>query len=76
VANLTIALDDEVLRRVRIRALERGVSVNALLRDYLMAFSGSRSSRVRAVALLIELAERSANGRGEETWSRDELHER
>ena len=75
-ANLTITVDDEVLRRARIRALERGVSVNALLRDYLEAFTGSRGSRDRAVRSLLELAERTASGRGEQTWTRDELHER
>ena len=75
-ANLTITVDDEVLRRARIRALERGVSVNALLRDYLEAFTGSRGSRARAVSSLLELAERTTSGRGERTWTRDELHER
>ena len=75
-ANLTITVDDEILRRARIRALERGVSVNALLRDYLEAFTGSRGSRARAVSSLLELAERTASGRGEQMWTRDELHER
>ena len=36
-ANLTITIDDELLRRARLRALEQGTSVNALLRDYLTA---------------------------------------
>jgi plasmid stability protein len=34
-SNLTITIDEETLRRARIRALEQGTSVNALLRDYL-----------------------------------------
>lgn len=75
-ANLTITVDDEVLRRARVRALQQGTSVNALLRDYLEAFTGSRGSRASAVASLLELASRTASGRGERTWTRDELHER
>jgi predicted nucleic acid-binding protein len=39
-ANLTITVDEELLRRARIRALEQGTSVNALLREYLSAFAG------------------------------------
>jgi predicted HicB family RNase H-like nuclease len=33
--NLTITVDDEVLRRARIRALQQGTSVNVLLREFL-----------------------------------------
>ena len=32
-ANLTIAIEDEVLRKARLKALEQGTSVNALLRE-------------------------------------------
>ena len=32
--NLTLAIDEQVLRRARIRALQRGTTVNALVRDY------------------------------------------
>jgi len=34
-ANLTIAIADEGLRKARLKALEQGTAVNALLRDYL-----------------------------------------
>jgi plasmid stability protein len=39
--NLTIAVDDEVLRRARIRALEQGTSVNAVLREFLESYAGA-----------------------------------
>ena len=39
--NLTIVVDDEVLRRARIRALEQGTSVNAVLREFLESYAGS-----------------------------------
>jgi tetratricopeptide (TPR) repeat protein len=46
-ANLTIVIDDDVLRRARIRALEQGTSVNAILRGYLETFAaaGARSKQ-------------------------------
>ena len=42
-ANLTITVDEQVLKRARIRALEDDTSVNALLRDYLEVYAGLRS---------------------------------
>jgi len=74
-ANLTLAIDDEVLRRARLRALEQGKSVNSLLREYLEAFAGTRT-REKAVSELLNLSKRARSRRGDVTWSRDELHER
>jgi plasmid stability protein len=74
--NLTIAVDEDLLRRARIRALEQGTSVNALLRDYLEAFTGASNARRRAVDRLLALSEAARSGRGDRRWTRDELHER
>ena len=75
-ANLTIAVDDELLRKARIRALEQGRSVNALLREYLESFAGRTRVHERAVQRLHEIADRSMTGSGGRRWTRDELHER
>lgn len=75
-ANLTITVDDETLQRARLRALEQGTSVNALLREQLEAFAGGRSAREAAVEALLDLSRRSESRRGGRTWTRDELHER
>jgi plasmid stability protein len=76
-SNLTITLDDELLRRARMRALAQGTSVNALLRTYLEAYVGD-DGRADARRRLVELAKktRSGSGRGGRTWTRDDLHER
>lgn len=44
-ANLTRSVDDELLRRARMRALELHTSVNALVRDYLESFAGDDPAR-------------------------------
>jgi len=75
-ANLTISLDDDLLRQARVRAAERGTSVNAVLREYLEEWIGRRSSRSRAVAALLKQAERATSARAGRRWSREELHER
>ncbi len=76
-ANLTITIDDELLKRARLRALERGTSVNALLREYLEAFAGgsvAEAARKRFTALARD-ADSSSGSKGR-SWSRDDLYER
>jgi hypothetical protein len=83
-ANLTITVSDEVLKRARIRALERGTSVNAVLGEYLRLFAGEADAQARATTALLELASENrrkggrarARARGRRRWTRDELHER
>jgi len=74
-SNLTITLDEHLLRQARIRALEQGTSVNAVLREFLVAYVGGNDDCVRAVEDVIALAKRAASGRGTARWTRDDLHE-
>jgi len=77
VANLTVTIDDDLLRRARIRALEQGTSVNAFVREHLEAFAGGDRA-AQACRRVLELAEAagSGSGVGGRRWTRDELHER
>jgi hypothetical protein len=81
VANLTLSVDDEVLKRARIRALEQGTSVNAILAERLQAFAREGEAQVRATQALLEVAKENRSrargaGRRKRRWTRDELHER
>lgn len=76
--NLTIAIDEDVLRRARIRALEEGSSVNAVLRDFLVEYatSNDRVRRDRAVLRrLLDRAQAIPGHSGGRTWNRDDLYE-
>lgn len=75
-ANLTITIEDELLRLARVRALQQGTSVNALLRDYLVAYAGRDAVQEQALQRLLELSASSSAKRGSATWSREDLHER
>jgi len=75
-ANLTITIDDEVLRRARFRALEQDTSVNAILRDYLEAFAATGTTWSQATDAILRLSAQSKSCRGEQGWTRDELHDR
>lgn len=76
-ANLTVTIDDDLLRRARIRALEQGTSVNALLRTYLENYADA-GERSRAVQEFLDLARSSTAGApgNRRTWTREELYER
>jgi hypothetical protein len=74
--NVTIAMDEALLREARRIAAERSTSLNSLIREYLERLtereSRSRSARER----IAELCRRSNAEVGDRTWTRDELHER
>ncbi|HSZ04526.1 MAG TPA: DUF6364 family protein [Solirubrobacteraceae bacterium] len=75
--NLTLTIDDELLKRARMRALEQDTSVNALVREYLEGLAGQAKTQ-DAITAVLELAEGSHSGSGPDgrTWTRDELYDR
>ena len=75
--NLTLTIDEETLRKARIRALELGTSVNALVRDYIGQLAG-RSTAADGLAEFFAATEGAGAGSGAEgrNWSRDDLYDR
>jgi len=73
--NLTITVDDELLRRARIRALTQGTSVNAVLREFLESYAGSdaeTAARGRLASLArASFASSDSDGR---KWSRSDIY--
>ena len=74
--NLTITTDQEVLRRARIRALEQGTSVNAVVREFLESYAGVRAEQIEAMRRVLDIAAKSRSGSGGRRWTRDELYDR
>ncbi len=76
--NITLSLPDEVLRRVRVMAVERRTSVSRMLAELLEEMveleTGYAMARERSLRLLRE--GRDLGTGGGVSWSRDELHER
>lgn len=80
VANLTITVDAEILKRARIRALERGESVNRFLAEQLNVYvqdedlvARRREAARKLAALSDQLARRPLH---DGSWTREELWER
>jgi hypothetical protein len=75
--NLTLTVDEDVLRKARIHALELGTSVNSLVRDYLKQVAG-RSTAVEGVTEFLAATrdEGASSDSAGRTWTRDDLYER
>lgn len=78
-ANLTISVDAETLKRARIRALERGESVNRVLAEALRSYAGADAEKLQrqreALARTTEIADRIGKGSRGERWTREELYD-
>lgn len=73
--NLTLSVDDEVVREARRHADATGTSINQLVREYLEQLAGKGDANERA--LEFKRLSLAANG-DSQGWkfNRDELHER
>ena len=75
--SITLAIDDEVLEKVRVYAVERKTTVNAIVRQHLEKIAGENDKRAEARRQLLRLAETSRGRLSPEyVWNREELHDR
>lgn len=72
--NLTLSLDENVLKRARIRAMLQGTTVNALVRDYLTRLAGE-SQAAQGMADFLRIAAEAQATSGGRSWSRDDLYD-
>ena len=74
--NVTIALDESLLREARRIAAERSTTLNAMIREFLEELAQRESHAVKARRRIVELCRQTNATVGSRTWSRDEIHER
>ena len=74
--NVTIAIDEALLRDARRIAAERSTTLNALIRQYLEELSRTESQAAKARHRIVELCRETRAEVGPRIVSRDELHER
>ena len=75
-ANVTIALDETLLRQARVKAVLQGTTVNAVLREFLADWVGGEGERAAAVERLRGALDGGEYRSGGVGWDRSELHER
>jgi metal-responsive CopG/Arc/MetJ family transcriptional regulator len=74
--NVTIAIDESLLREARRIASERSTTLNAMIREFLEELAQQESRAVKARRRIVDLCRKSRAEVGPRTWSRDEIHER
>ncbi len=74
--NITLSVEEDVLKTVRRYASEHDSSVNQLVRDFLRQLAEREDRAAKARMRIRELAESSDARIGNRSWSRDELHAR
>ena len=76
--NVTLALPEELLRRVKVIAAQRDTSVSAMLAQALREVAEEQEGYEAARRMMLRDLRRGYNlgTHGKTTWSRDSLHER
>ena len=75
-ANVTLALDDALLQKARVKAVHEHTSVNAVIREFLAGWTRDDDERAAAVERVRAALDASTYRSGGVTWTRDQLHER
>ncbi len=75
--NITLTVDDEVIRKVRKIAVDRRTTLTELVRNYLTRLSEEEGMQREIFASEVEDGfKRYSRDMGQRTWTRDQLHER
>jgi metal-responsive CopG/Arc/MetJ family transcriptional regulator len=74
--NVTISLDESLLRDARRIAADRSTTLNAMIRGFLEELADRESQAVHARKRIVELCRASRAKAGPRTRTRDDLHER
>ena len=74
--NVTIALDESLIREARRIAADRSTTLNAMIREFLQQLAERESHAVQARRRIVELCRESRAEVGPRNRTRDDLHER
>lgn len=76
-SNITMTLDDEIIKKVKRIAIEKNTTLTGLVRDYLTRIAKREDQRTEDVITQLGKIMNAADAEvGKITWTRDELHER
>lgn len=75
--NITLSIDEDVVKKVRKIAIDKDTTLTAMVRDYLTSVAESdAAARREAAAKLKESIDRYSRDMGPRTWTRDDLYDR
>ena len=74
--NLTLAIDDEILRLARIVAARREKTLTGLVREFLLSLASSDRERGASLRRLRKIMDARPLAVGRAKWTREDLHAR
>jgi len=76
-ANITMSLDADLIKKVRKLAIERNTTLTALVREYLRRLAAREDERTEEIIdRLLDSWNTPGIVVGPQTWAREDLHER
>ena len=74
--NITLSIDEEIMKKVRKIAIDKNTTLTAMVRDYLTAVANNDAGvKQERIAALRESIKRHGRDLGPRTWTRDDLYE-
>lgn len=74
--NVTLAIEEEVLQKARVRAAKEGTTVNELIREHLAAYASQDERLQSAIRELLDLAAENRGSLKGWKFDREEIHRR
>jgi len=75
--NITLSVDDAIIKKVRKIAVDQDTTLTAMVRDYLHSIARQGDGETQNRMMRLERSfEQCSRAMGPRTWTRDELHER
>ena len=76
-SNITLNINDDIIKKVRKIAIDKNSTMTAMIRDYLQSVVDRETpEREREIALLEKSFNKLGRDMGKRTWSRDDLYDR
>ena len=75
--NITLSVDDDIVKRVRKIAIDKNTTLTAMVRDYLTSVANrSEQEKRETVRKLLASFDSMSRDMGKRSWTREDLHER
>ena len=76
-SNITLSVDDDVIKKVRKIAIDKNTTLTAMIREFLISVS-TRDTQEKndAIRKLQKSFKKISRDMGQRTWTREDLHER
>ncbi len=75
-ANITLKIDDDVIKKVRKIAIDKNTTMTAMIRTFLQSVAERETpARKRKIALLEQNFNKLGRDMGRHAWTREDLYE-